>query len=128
MTGIPTAAPDDDPPGPDDETGPLAITADLHGPWVTLALGGTLDWLTASSLDGRITAVTAQHTPPWLALDLSALTFCDTSGLNILIRAYKGVIAANGRFLLLSPSSRVAQLLEITGLDRHLTITDVLPD
>jgi anti-sigma B factor antagonist len=53
-----------------------------------------------------------------LVLDLSGLTFCDSTGLAGLVRLHKRAEAAGGTVVLRSPVTRVHQLLALTGLTR----------
>jgi anti-anti-sigma factor len=53
-----------------------------------------------------------------LVLDLSELTFCDSTGLAGLVRLHKRAAAAGGAVVLRSPVSRVRHLLTLTGLIR----------
>jgi anti-anti-sigma factor len=57
-----------------------------------------------------------------LLLDLSGVTFCDSTGLAVLVGFHKRLAASGGRLELSSPVPRVRQLLAITGLDRVFTI------
>jgi anti-sigma B factor antagonist len=53
-----------------------------------------------------------------VVLDLSRLTFCDSTGLAGLVRLHKRAVAAGGSLVLRSPISRVQRLLNLTGLIR----------
>lgn len=52
-----------------------------------------------------------------LLVDLSGVTFIDTSGLSVLISAYKLVRARNGRMVLCAIPVAVRTLLELTRLN-----------
>ncbi|MFI6316961.1 STAS domain-containing protein [Nonomuraea sp. NPDC050556] len=56
------------------------------------------------------------HEP--LVLDLSAMTFMDSSGLTVLLNTRASAEAAGGRLLLAAPHQRVRRVLEVTGLVR----------
>jgi anti-anti-sigma factor len=52
---------------------------------------------------------------------MTGVTFLDSSGLRVLIGAYKEAEERGGRLRLRSPSDGVVRLLEITGLaDRFI--------
>lgn len=53
-----------------------------------------------------------------VVLDLSELTFCDSTGLAVLVRLHKRAEAAGGTLVLRSPVPRVHNLLTLTGLTR----------
>ena len=106
----------------------LSVTLGLRGTWITVEVIGELDFATRSALDEQLEEVTAGRGSPHVALDLSHLSFCDSSGLNALIAARKRVHAAGGDLVLLNPRPRLTELLRITGLDRLFTVHDILPE
>jgi len=58
-----------------------------------------------------------------LELDLSSLTFLDSSGLGTLISLHKTLRSRNGTVRLLKPTPNVRQILELTRLHRVFEIT-----
>ena len=90
------------------------------GSHVELRLAGELDVGTAGHfrrmfhrLDERAGTV---------VVDLSALTFIDSTGLHELVVAYKAQQAAGGELILQAPSAQTRRVLEIVGLDRLFPI------
>ncbi|MEU6977611.1 STAS domain-containing protein [Streptomyces sp. NPDC046371] len=80
-----------------------------------LALAGELDMETAPLLQDDLSEqlrLGRAH----LVLDLSALGFMDSSGLNVLIRAVHKARALGGDVYLAAPTSAVRRILEITGV------------
>ena len=57
-----------------------------------------------------------------LVLDLSRVTFCDASGLAVLVGASHRARQLEGFLRLAAVSPPAARVLRITGLDRHLSI------
>ncbi|MTE17783.1 anti-sigma factor antagonist [Streptomyces sp. TRM43335] len=55
-------------------------------------------------------------------LDLSGVSFLDSTGVTRLLRAHRDVRAVGGRLALIAPSRPVRRMLSITGVDQ------VLPD
>jgi anti-sigma B factor antagonist len=51
-----------------------------------------------------------------VVLDLSEVTFIDSSGLSVLAACYEASQRSGGRFVVRGPTGRVAYLLEVTGL------------
>jgi anti-anti-sigma factor len=51
-------------------------------------------------------------------LDLSGVTFCDSTGLGVLIRARQRAVDAGGWLRVVAPTEAVRRALEITNLDR----------
>jgi anti-anti-sigma factor len=58
-----------------------------------------------------------------LDIDMSTLTFLDSSGLGALISLHKTLRARNGTLRLLKPAPNVRQVLELTRLQRVFEIT-----
>lgn len=57
-----------------------------------------------------------------VCLDLSGVTFIDSSGLRALVAAHKRAEAAGGGLVIVDPSPPVLRLLGLTGLDQVLAI------
>ncbi|MFI5639458.1 STAS domain-containing protein [Streptomyces goshikiensis] len=96
-------------------------TATLSGPRTVLAITGALDMdtcprVTATtrtvSLDGRT-----------LVLDFSAVTFMDSSGLNMLLTLRNRAEAEQGTLELRGLPSQSLRLLDITGTRDLFTLT-----
>jgi anti-sigma B factor antagonist len=79
-------------------------------------LAGELDLSTAPQLWAAIDeAIAAGHDR--LVLDLAELTFVDSTGLGVFVRAAKELRAVGGEVSLRSPGERVTKLLQITKLE-----------
>jgi anti-anti-sigma factor len=76
---------------------------------------GELDIRTCDELE-RVAGAEADRGGQVL-LDLSELTFCDSTGLAGLVRVHRRATAAGGELVLRAPVPRVRSLLELTGLD-----------
>ena len=89
-------------------------------------VSGELDLATA----GRLTDALHQQLAinrRFTVLDVAGLTFCDATGLGVLLRAHQEYRAAEGRLTLSGVGPRLAQLLRITALDEILNVTAVEP-
>lgn len=84
-----------------------------HGNACLLQVAGDLEMSTAPQLRDTLTALPADTR---LTLDLSGVTFCDSSGLNALLVVHRYFDAGNGHLVLSSAPRRVVTLLELTGL------------
>ena len=117
----PGAAPEGDPVNADLEH-PLTITLEASGPETVLALTGELDPHTAPLLQEQIDAVRSSAGATTVVLELSGLTFIDSSGLRVVISTQKALAADGGRLVLRGPSETARRLLEITGLVDHIAV------
>lgn len=59
-----------------------------------------------------------------VVIDLSSVDFIDSTGLGVLMGAAKRVRSAGGDIRLVSVGSRLADLIELTRLDRVLDVFD----
>lgn len=114
---------------PADSAAQISLSA-LHHPAHTLVrLRGDLDTVTAPALRERLLALLMLHPGmKALVLDLSAVSFCDASGLAVLIGAHRRATQLGITLHLAAPRPRITKPLHLTGLDRNLTIHPTLPD
>jgi anti-anti-sigma factor len=80
-----------------------------------LHLSGEVDSATLPQLERRLAESVAKAAD--LTLDLSELTFMDSSGLRLLIEVAHQ-LEGSGKLILLAPSGIVRRVLELTQLDR----------
>ncbi|GLW73492.1 hypothetical protein Kpho02_57910 [Kitasatospora phosalacinea] len=68
--------------------------------------------------------------PGRLVVDCGGLDFCDSTGLNLLLRAHAAAVHVGLPLLLAAPGAVVARMLAITGADEvlevHPTVEDAL--
>ncbi|MGE0561989.1 MAG: STAS domain-containing protein [Flavobacteriales bacterium] len=63
-----------------------------------------------------------------ILLDLSAVKYCDSSGLSALLIGNRVCVESNGSFIVCGTQPMVEKLLKISQLDGVLTITPTLPE
>jgi anti-sigma B factor antagonist len=86
-----------------------------------VALVGELDLSVVGLLDAAVQEVVAAGLH-LVVVDLSGLTFCDSSGLGVLLRASRAVRSAGGTLLVAGAHDAVQRLLQLTSMERALTI------
>ncbi|MGK5450506.1 STAS domain-containing protein [Streptomyces radiopugnans] len=97
-------------------TDDLALTTThTDGNLAALRVGGEIDIQTAPALRKEALDVIAQG-HPHLILDLTGVTFCDSSGFNALIGIMRCAVAANGSLTLAAVPDRLSRMLDLTGL------------
>lgn len=62
----------------------------------------------------------AAHGNGTLAVDMTGTRFCDSAGINALVRAHKRAQTEGGGLLLAACTSPVLRIFEITGLDHAI--------
>ncbi|SEL18257.1 STAS domain-containing protein [Streptacidiphilus jiangxiensis] len=81
-----------------------------------VALAGELDHDTAPLLADAALAL-ADDGVAYLVIDCSGLRFCDSTGLNVLLKARLRTVDDGGRFALAGVGPQLRRLLELTGAD-----------
>jgi anti-anti-sigma factor len=80
-------------------------------------LAGDIDLAAVEALEAAIGAVEgASEEDGDVVLDMSEVTFLDSSGLRVLVTAHERYNEAGARFVIKDPSAPVVRILEITGL------------
>lgn len=101
----------------------LSITRTDDGQDVVLTLSGELDVISAPDLAEQLDELAAEACPRVL-LELSGLTFVDSAGVSVLVKA-KHEAEANGRQLILrSATEQVHQVFSVVGLADWLAYED----
>ena len=85
----------------------------------TVHVGGDVDTYTSPELRKALTELVREGHAD-LALDLSGVTFLDSSGLAVLINTAKACRTRGGSFRIAAATPVTLRLLEITGLTRSL--------
>ena len=86
-----------------------------------LPLEGEVDLHVAPQLSASLAAMIADR-PPQLVVDLSQVTYIDSSGLAALIQAMQNVERYGGKFALCGLQERVRPIFEIARLDQVFRI------
>lgn len=86
-----------------------------------LTISGELDIATTAVLRDRVTAVLDESVLPMI-IDLSRVSFCDASGLTMLLAVRRRASTQGRTVALAAPSPNVTKLLRITGLDQAFPI------
>ena len=83
-----------------------------------VAVTGEVDMATAPEFRDALTAAVEDENTDGIVVDLSGVTFLDSTALNALVRCFEQQQARLQRLTLVSSDSRVTVLLEVTRLDR----------
>jgi anti-sigma B factor antagonist len=94
-------------------------TSDVDGRIAVVRLDGRLNMVAAPRLKGAIEDVVARGSTH-VVVDLSAVSFMDSSGLGALIAALKKARQSQGDLRIAGVNEQVATVLQLTNLDRVL--------
>ena len=94
------------------------------GDAIVLALVGELDLYNAPAVRKALLEAVARA-PRRLVVDLTEVTFVDSTMLGALVEARAG-LADRDAFVLAAPGPEVRRALEVSGLDRHFSVHDTV--
>jgi anti-anti-sigma factor len=94
----------------------LTIGEERVGRRAVLSVAGEVDISNAAGLHAAIESAAARAFEIWL--DLSAVTFMDSTGLHAMSEARVRLIEANRRLTVICPEGPVLRVLALTGFDR----------
>ena len=97
---------------------PATVTT---APLAVVTLPAELDMATAPAVVEQVAAALAPGVRAVIA-DMTATTFCDSAGINMLIRAKKRATAHGAELRLLRPCPNVLRVLQIQGVDAVLPV------
>jgi anti-anti-sigma factor len=88
-----------------------------------LTLSGELDAASADQLEKRITSVFAEP-HPCIVLDLRGLSFVDSAGINVLIRAKQLADDRGRRLVFRRPTAQLDRVFALVGVVDWLDVED----
>jgi anti-anti-sigma factor len=101
----------------------LDVTSENRDGLVYVALRGELDLSTVAKVQDELRRAEASA-PPLVVLDLSKLTFLDSTGLRCVITADERAREQGRRFVIVRGPDPVQRVFSITRLEEHLEIVD----
>ncbi|MDL5198646.1 STAS domain-containing protein [Streptomyces sp. ALI-76-A] len=90
-----------------------------------LTLAGEIDHDTGQALRQALDASGAPR--PRIVVDLSRVTFMDSTGINIFVAAHRTLTDAGGWIRLAAPGESVMRTLQIVGVDAVIDCRETLP-
>ncbi len=105
----------------------LDVTVRKVDSTAVVAVAGEIDVYTSPLLQERLVEVLRDGFPS-IVLDLSAVTFLDSTGLGVLITGLKRCRSAEGDLVLVTAQPNVLKVLEITGLNDVFQVHDSVDD
>jgi anti-sigma B factor antagonist len=101
----------------------LEVTTQDSGEQVTVSLKGELDLSSVGKVQAELQRVEAEG-PSLLILDLSSLTFLDSTGLRAVVTADERARENGRRFVIVRGPDAVQRVFSITRLEERLEIVD----
>ena len=102
------------------------LRVEAVGTACVVQLGGELDLYNADNVRTALADVCAKS-PERVVVDLSEVEFIDSTALGVLIEA-RTKLDNRQSFLLAAPALETRRALQISGLDRHFSVHDTVPE
>ena len=95
---------------------------DTAGSILSIHVRGEIDHHTSSAIRTGIDATLFENRPQKLILDLSAVSFMDSSGLGLIMGRYSVMKELGGEMAVWNPSPETRAILTLAGMDRLVRI------
>lgn len=89
---------------------------------LTVRLFGELDHHGAKALRAELDSLIERERPAVFALCLSDVSFCDSSGLGLVMGRLKKATATGAKMIITEPSEAVTKILNLAGMDKLIKI------
>ena len=99
---------------------PITVTSEDSA--LTISLSGEIDHQVARDMMDAITAAIAERLPAHLVLDLSGVTFMDSSGIAVLLRALRQEQHIDGSLRVTNIPAQARRVLDAAGVGRLITL------
>ena len=100
----------------------MPITVTSRDRALTIALSGEIDHQVARDMMNAITDAIAERLPTRLVLDLSGVTFMDSSGIAVLLRAQRQEQQIGGSLRVSNIPAQARRVLDAAGVGRLITL------
>jgi anti-sigma B factor antagonist len=99
----------------------LTVRVESAGPNASVvSLAGELDLSTIPRIEGRLFEQLRSH--PGVVVDLTRLSFIDSSGIGLLIKAFRALDEGGRLHTVIAPGSQVERVFRLAGIDRALPL------
>ena len=100
----------------------MTISTNYAAGRLTIGLCGELDQHEAPGASRAITELLDDYLPRECVLDLSSLSFMDSSGIAVFVRANRHIRRNGGRLRLENPCVQAQRVLDAAGLERMIPV------
>lgn len=99
---------------------PIHVTAQNGAAIITLT--GEIDHHGARTMMAQLEEAVSSRLPTHLTLDMSGVTFMDSSGIAVLMRAKRQMDQLNGVLRVVAIPTQARRVLDAAGVGRHITL------
>ncbi|MBG0814261.1 STAS domain-containing protein [Planomonospora sp. ID82291] len=106
----------------------LKVSTRSHGGHTIVTIVGEIDLYTAPRLQSELDRLLDESTATFMVVDMSGVEFCDSTGMNVLLSAFKRLREQGGALEMAGPRPAVRKILQVTGLDSVFTVHEAVPE
>ncbi len=99
-----------------------AVTCSLNNGCLDAAISGEIDHHNARNIRAKIDEKLYLYRPKLVRLDVSNVSFMDSSGLGLILGRFTLARELGGELRVVNPSDGVSRILELAGTSRLITI------
>ena len=96
----------------------MSLEVKQTGEGLTLAISGEVDHHAAKALMAQLEAALSHQTGRQVTLDLSGVSFMDSSGIAVLLRLYRRVNEVGGTVTVRGTPAQAGKVLRAAGLQK----------
>lgn len=100
----------------------MEINCEKRGDITVAYIKGEIDHHNAKTARDALDGIIDSHQPIRFALDLSGVSFCDSSGLGLVMGRMRKCQSVGSTLSIQNPSKAAYRILEIAGMDKILKI------
>lgn len=100
----------------------MEIRSEKRGDTTVAYVCGEVDHHNAKAARVRLDSIIDSEQPVTFGLDLSGVTFCDSSGLGLVMGRMRKCMSVGSTMVVKNPSTAAYRILEIAGMDKILKI------
>lgn len=100
----------------------MNFSTEKSGEKLRIRLHGEIDHHNAAEVRTRIDRVLETEQPAVFYFNLAGVTFCDSSGLGLVMGRMRKCAALDAALIVESPSEAVLKILNIAGMDKLIRI------
>lgn len=100
----------------------LELKTQIEGKTMIISIFGEIDHHTARDIRAKVDALIMSARPKEIALDLSCISFMDSSGLGLIMGRYALAREIDAEICVLRPTDAVARIILMAGLDKIVPI------
>jgi anti-anti-sigma factor len=103
------------------------VSVERRAGWAVVRLRGELDYRSCDELDDVLSGLVTEMAVPHVCVEVSALEFCDSSGVRSLVVGCRAARAQGGKLVVTGPGGFLAEKLNVMGLAAVVPVVDEVP-